>query len=149
MLLRPLLTAVFVCLLIACKHDPTLKPFSSDGCSLFPDSALLGDEDWCTCCFEHDLAYWRGGDKAERKQADERLRDCVELRTGDKAFASTMYLGVRAGGSAYFPTWYRWGYGWKGRKKYLALSPVENAQADKLLKRFPPQPELVCPTRSD
>lgn len=146
---RQLFTAFCICLLCACKNTPSLKPFSSDGCSLFPDSSLVGDDDWCTCCFEHDLAYWRGGDKSERKKADEQLRTCVERETGDKAFASTMYLGVRAGGSAYFPTWYRWGYGWKGREKYKPLTALEHKHADDLLRLSPPRQEFVCPVTAD
>ena len=44
--------------------------FATDGCSLFPDRALVGSADWCDCCLAHDLAYWRGGTESQRLDAD-------------------------------------------------------------------------------
>ena len=57
-----MLTTVFC---IACSNETELSPFTSDGCSLFPDSSLINKDDWCECCFQHDLAYWKGGTKEE------------------------------------------------------------------------------------
>ena len=88
---------------------------------------------WCDCCFSHDMAYWRGGTREDRKEADKTLRACVMERTGNKALAAMMYDGVRAGGSPAFPTWYRWGYGWKYGRGYEALTTEEIKQVvDKL-----------------
>ena len=100
-----------VLLAAACGSDSELRPFSSDGCSLFPDASLISGDDWCDCCFRHDIAYWRGGTAGEREAADIALRQCVLDRTGNETLATTMYEGVRFGGSPYFLNWYRWGYG--------------------------------------
>lgn len=102
-----------------------LKEFTSDGCSLFPDGTISDRAKWCACCLQHDIAYWRGGTEDERRKADEELRTCVLERTGDKALAETMYLGVRAGGHPVFPAWYRWGYGWTYGRGYRPLNDEE------------------------
>ncbi|MEO6097760.1 MAG: hypothetical protein ABIW76_19745 [Fibrobacteria bacterium] len=107
---------------MACTRAPRLEPFTSDGCSLFPDRDAERGEAWCECCVLHDLAYWKGGPDAERKSADSALGDCIYRRTGDSVLARFVYAGTRAGGSEYFPTWYRWGYGWPYRMRPLADS---------------------------
>jgi hypothetical protein len=43
-----------------------------------------------------------------------------------------MFAGVRVGGSPYFPTPFRWGYGWSYPRGYGALSEQELAQVIKL-----------------
>lgn len=79
--------------------------FKSDGCSCWPDS------DWLECCIEHDLAYWMGGTRHERKEADRKLRDCISQK-GYPVIAIIMYFGVRVGGVWWLPTPFRWGFGW-------------------------------------
>ncbi|MEO0616579.1 MAG: hypothetical protein AAFY69_10655 [Pseudomonadota bacterium] len=144
--LRGVLALVLLFSLTSCRSEPDLKPFTSDGCSLFPDRSIISAEDWCSCCFEHDIAYWRGGTKAEREAADAALRDCVTAKTGDRAFGRLMYDGVRVGGSPYFLTWYRWGYGWPFARKYQALTDAETAQSERLLADYrASNPEPVCP----
>lgn len=123
-------------LLAACPADTELRPFASDGCSLFPDASVVTRDDWCSCCFEHDTEYWRGGTYEEREAADAKLRECVHEKTGNQRLAVLMYEGVRAGGSPYFYNWYRWGYGWGYDRKYQALTPAENARADALLDEY-------------
>ena len=60
--LRQVSIVIVVALAGACSvGDTGLSAFSSDGCSLFPDRSLITAADWCSCCFEHDVAYWRGG----------------------------------------------------------------------------------------
>ncbi len=113
-----------------------LRPFTTDGCSLFPDRDELRHLDWSACCVEHDVAYWRGGTRAERLRADEALRACVVERTGDARLAEVVFLGVRAGGAAVFPTWYRWGYGWSYGRLYEPLTVDERARADAELARW-------------
>lgn len=125
--------ALLLMLALACLDGSAtiaaeLAPFTSDGCSLFPDGTLNNRTQWCGCCLDHDLAYWQGGTAAERSRADQALRDCVLARTQDPGLAETMYLGVRAGGHPAFPTWYRWGYGWPYGRGYQALSQTENQQ---------------------
>lgn len=94
-----------------CSYTETIKPFTSDGCSKFPDGTLQQETLWLSCCTEHDKAYWQGGSYQQRLDADLELRQCVS-RVGEPTIAKLMLLGVRVGGSPYFPTSFRWGYGW-------------------------------------
>lgn len=114
-----------------------IQPFRSDGCSLFPDGTFRDKNLWLSCCEEHDVAYWRGGTREEREQADLRLRDCILAKTGDAALADLVFEGVRGGGAPVFPTWYRWGYGWPYGRGYQPLTPEETRQADAMLRRDP------------
>jgi hypothetical protein len=113
----------------------TLKPFTTDGCSLFPDGTYEQQSLWMECCIRHDLAYWRGGTHQQRLQADQALQQCV-AEVGEPEIAKLMLAGVRVGGSPYFPTWYRWGYGWSYRRGYAALSPQEQQQVADQLQRL-------------
>jgi hypothetical protein len=125
--------AVLPFLLAACVSAPpapptlSIQPFSTDGCSLFPDRALVGKADWCHCCLEHDLAYWRGGTVDQRLKADQQLQACVLHASGNPALADLMLAGVRSGGGPYFFTTYRWAYGWPFGRNYEALSVDEQA----------------------
>lgn len=122
-----------------------LKPFATDGCSMFPDRAYINQKDWCTCCVAHDLAYWRGGSAEARLKADQDLRDCVLKSTRNPALAELMFVGVRVGGGPYFFTPYRWGYGWQFGRKYLPLNAEETALADRLVAEYVEKnPELQC-----
>lgn len=102
----------------------TLKPFSSDGCSVFPDGSLEQKTLWQQCCITHDFAYWQGGTYQARRDADLALKDCV-MALGKPWTARAMRLGVRFGGTALFPTPFRWGYGWSYPRWYGALSEKE------------------------
>ena len=79
------------------------RPFSTDGCSAWPDGSLYA------CCVEHDIEYWCGGTAAQRKAADRRLRECAERI--DYGAEGMVYFGVRLGGPPWLPTPWRWGYG--------------------------------------
>ena len=131
-----LLSLLLYTSLFACTDRASLQPFSSDGCSLFPDSSVITNKDWCDCCFQHDLAYWRGGTEQQRKYADLELKRCVFEKTTDIALADIMYEGVRLGGNPYFYNWYRWGYGWAYARKYTALTEQENTLAEKLTREY-------------
>jgi hypothetical protein len=125
--------------------DASLQPFSSDGCSLFPDRSLISRTDWCDCCLAHDLAYWRGGTQDERLAADQALRSCVFRATSDRPLAELMYQGVRAGGGPYFYTHYRWGYGWPLGRNYRPLSAEEEESVSRLRTQyFAKNPTLSC-----
>lgn len=113
-----------------------LRPFTTDGCSKYPDRSTSTGQDWCSCCVAHDRAYWRGGSEADRLKADEELRRCVEDKTGDASRAALMFRGVRLGGGAHLPTPFRWGYGWPYGRGYQTLSAEESAQADRLQARY-------------
>ncbi len=124
---------IYCSLLLGCGRELALSDFRSDGCSLFPDSSLITNDDWCACCYEHDLAYWKGGTKAERLAADEALKECILRKTGNQELAEIMFQGVRFGGSPYFFNWYRWGYGWGYNRMYGPLTEPEQSQvAEKL-----------------
>lgn len=128
-----------------CSSQETLRPFSTDGCSLFPDRSLVGSADWCQCCVTHDLAYWRGGTSEARLYADQELAACVLKVTDDKALADLMYAGVRAGGGPQFHTPYRWGYGWPAGRPYRELTAAEAAMAQSLeLEYRAANPTLAC-----
>ncbi len=128
-----------------CAAASELNEFWSDGCTLFPNGTLQDRTLWCNCCFNHDIAYWRGGSEEERKAADEALRACVLAHTGNHALAETMYDGVRLGGGPAFPTWYRWGYGWKYGRGYQALNQEELKQiADALARYKKAHPDGYC-----
>lgn len=125
-LLAPLLLAGCA----AVGEPRSLRPFTTDGCSLFPNG--MAGVDWCACCEAHDIAYWRGGSEAEREHADEALRRCVLARSGNAELARAMHAGVRAGGVPWLPTWYRWAYGWPQGRGYAALTAAERMEADRL-----------------
>lgn len=101
-----------------------LKPFTTDGCSSFPNGTLEQQSLWMNCCIRHDLSYWKGGSYDERLQADRALARCV-AGVGEPAIAKLMLAGVRVGGSPFIPTPYRWGYGWPYLRGYRALSQGE------------------------
>lgn len=127
---RGLLVLLLAAATVACgARQQGIRPFTTDGCSLFPDGRLGDPKLWCDCCFAHDVAYWRGGTRADRELADRTLRDCVFSRTGDERLAGVMYDGVRLGGSPVFPNWYRWAYGWPYGRTYEPLTDEEAAQA--------------------
>jgi hypothetical protein len=104
-----------------------IAPFTSDGCSSFPDGTPTNQSLWLECCIRHDLAYWRGGSYQERIDADLGLEKCVAA-AGEPEIAKLMLQGVRTGGSPYFLTTYRWGYGWPFGRGYQALTSEELAQ---------------------
>lgn len=146
-----LLAGIFSCALLSpgCAAASELNDFWSDGCTLFPDGTLKDRKLWCDCCFNHDIAYWRGGTEKERSEADKALRACVLARTGNNTLAETMYSGVRLGGSPAFPTWYRWGYGWKYGRGYAPLTEDERRQIADVLGRYNiAHPHGYCPRQA-
>ncbi len=109
----------------------TIAPFSSDGCSIFPDGTFEQKELWLFCCTAHDYAYWQGGTYEERLIADEQLQQCV-AKVGEPQIANLMLTGVRVGGSPYLPTSFRWGYGWSYPRFYKPLTAEEKRQITSL-----------------
>lgn len=106
-----------------------IAPFSTDGCSDFPDGSLKNPKLWRQCCVAHDLKYWAGGTVEERIQADEDLQQCVAA-VGQPGTSGVMLVGVRFFGSPWLPTSYRWGYGWPFTHGYKALTPEEAGMVD-------------------
>jgi len=101
-----------------------IQPFTSDGCSAFPDGTFSQNELWLSCCTAHDYAYWQGGTFDERVIADKKLQQCV-AKVGQPEIAALMLAGVRVGGTPYLPTAFRWGYGWSYPRWYQALTAEE------------------------
>ena len=113
-------------MLMACSSN-VIKPFTSDGCSAFPDGTLEQSDLWLICCTTHDRAYWKGGTYDERLQADKDLQACVE-EVGEEEIALLMLVGVRVGGTPFLPTTFRWGYGWPYPRGYGELKAGELEQ---------------------
>jgi hypothetical protein len=124
--IKRLATITLLCACVACSSGE-LKTFTTDGCSAFPDGTLKQQSLWLNCCISHDLAYWKGGTYDERLSADLGLEQCV-ASIGEPEVAKLMLAGVRVGGSPYYPTTYRWGYGWPYPRGYKALSKTEKQQ---------------------
>ena len=106
---------------------PAPAPFTTDGCSWFPDGYLKQRTLWLDCCIAHDYAYWKGGSRDERMEADRQLKSCVSS-LGLPTLGWLMELGVYVGGSPVFPTSFRWDYGWPYPRRYRALTEEELKQ---------------------
>lgn len=128
----PVIALLTLSVIAACATTDRIQPFASDGCSDFPDGTRAHRTLWRACCVEHDKAYWRGGTYDDRVAADQALERCVAA-VGEPEVARLMLAGVRVGGSPYWPTSFRWGYGWPWPRGYRALTPEERAQADAAL----------------
>jgi len=120
-----------------------LKPFTTDGCSMWIDGPPTAPYLWRHCCVAHDKAYWVGGPQELRATADKALQVCIADLAG-AAMADYMYVGVLAGGSPIWITSYRWGYGWHyldaGKPRgYKLLTDAEQAQVTALM----PQAEQI------
>ncbi len=133
MIFRTLILTVALCLFapVAALPSGELRPFTTDGCSFFPDGTVLNKDAWLECCLAHDRAYWKGGGFQERVLADMGLKKCV-TDLGEPQVAEIMLQGVRAGGSPYWPTRFRWGYGWPYPRGYRELSDGERRQVEAL-----------------
>lgn len=103
-----------------------LMEFTTDGCSNFVDGNIFDPYLWRDCCMQHDLKYWAGGSFAEREEADDGLFQCVADK-GEPEVAVLMWKAVRVGGSPYWPTTFRWGYGWTEMRGYTPLTKTEKA----------------------
>ncbi|MCW8832531.1 MAG: hypothetical protein OQK09_08485 [Colwellia sp.] len=101
-----------------------IAPFTTDGCSAFPDGTFEEETLWLACCTAHDFAYWQGGTYQERVKADKLLHQCVS-DVGEPIIAELMLAGVRVGGTPYLPTKFRWGYGWPYPRGYKAITAQE------------------------
>ena len=118
----------------ASNAPSALRPFASDGRSLFPDGTFSDSTKWQECCVEHDLAYWQGGTEQDRRNADSQLMMCILEQTADSKLVGLIYNAVRAWGTPAFPASYRWGYGWSYGRGYRALTEEERKQVKQRLK---------------
>ena len=113
-----------------------LAPFTTDGCSLFPNGTIEDTDRWLDCCVEHDIAYWKGGTEQERLEADIRLRECILQKTGDGNLAKFIYDSVRTWGGPVFPNWYRWAYGWPYGREYEPLTDDDLKQVRDRMRQY-------------
>ncbi|ABI71677.1 hypothetical protein [Shewanella frigidimarina] len=120
-----------VSMLVNPAQADALTPFTSDGCSAFPNGTFEQSELWLACCQKHDYDYWKGGTFDERLASDKALRACV-TNVGQPQIALLMLAGVRVGGTPYLPTQFRWGYGWSYPRDYGALTDDEHQQVELL-----------------
>jgi hypothetical protein len=90
----------------------SLKPFYTDGCTLFIDGPSSKPGLWRHCCVEHDLRYWFGGDRDDAHQANLQLGACVKSVAGT-LWGQIIYRGVEMG--RYSPVKHptHWGWGWE------------------------------------
>jgi hypothetical protein len=114
-----------------------LKPFTTDGCSVWIDGTVSEPYLWRHCCVAHDKAYWVGGTELERTKADEDLLVCVS-DVSSKAMGNYMHFFVSAAGGPFMMTPYRWGYGWdfleRGKPRgYKTPTAAEWIQVNELL----------------
>jgi len=93
------------------------RAFTTDGCSASPDGDKVG------CCVEHDIPYWCGGSKEQRRRADECLGHCV-AELGQPVMGWIMERVVRVGGHPFVPAGWRWGFGWDYPAGYDGPGPV-------------------------
>lgn len=132
---RAILIAVFVGLFgfslsaqdkAKARIEVNFAEFKSDGCSMFPDG------DYVDCCYEHDKAYFGGGNWTARWRADKALYQCVVAKKGDehKFIAPVMWLGVRVGGLPFLPTSFRWGFG-RRKVKVTSVTPLITKNSEK------------------
>ena len=128
--MRKLVIFTLLIFVASTSQASELKPFTSDGCSSFPDGNFEHNELWLKCCTAHDYAYWKGGTYNERLEADLELEKCV-ASVGQEEIALVMLAGVRVGGSPFFPTTFRWGYGWPYLKLYGSLTKEELEEVEK------------------
>lgn len=93
----------------------------SDGCSggmsaIYKKLTFLHEKhgkilEWRQCCEVHDQAYYYGGTKQDKQNADNALNACVTQVIGDKYLGKAMQIAVEIGGGPNLPTSFRWGYG--------------------------------------
>ncbi len=78
---------------------------------------------------KHDLAYWQGGTREQRREADRELVRGVGAE-GHPVLARSMYPGMRIGGAPWWPTPWRWGFGWSYPRGYGVLTSDEQRQVN-------------------
>lgn len=133
-------TAFITCLLFfsgSALATEEIKDFTFDGCSsIAPEGTPCDTNLWCECCLDHDREYWEGGSWTDRRNADLELMNCVAEKSGSQTLGLLYYLGVRAGGSPFFNTSYRWGYGWDYGRDYQTMTEEEAAIADEKFEMY-------------
>lgn len=108
-----------------------LVPFQTDYCTSFPEGTPTNPSAWKNCCLRHDMNFWAGGDKADRDEADLKLKECVEEK-GYPKIAWVIYQAVRLG--SYSPIKFenkKWNFGWPARPEHQKLSRSDIDQIER------------------
>jgi hypothetical protein len=113
------------------KDYGALHPFSTDGCTDFPNGTPDKPNLWLACCIHHDLLYWAGGSIEQKLKADEYLFKCVAEKH-EPVIAALMFAGVTVGGTPWIKDPARWGYGWPKLRGFHHLSDEELEQVKQL-----------------
>jgi hypothetical protein len=119
-----------------------LKPFESDGCTMFVDGPAGKPHLWSHCCFEHDLRYWFGGSKVQMKSTDLELKKCVKDVAGS-FWANLIYDGVVTGHSSPIKSKYHWSWAWEPKRKDLELSQAEKVYVEDQLWKLNLDPQMT------
>lgn len=114
----------------------SLKPFRTDGCTMFVDGTPSKPALWRNCCVEHDIRYWFGGDQSDMDEADRRLRACVKGVAGT-TWAKMIYLGVRTGHFSPVKNKTHWGWGWTLSRENSSLLLPEREYIIEEVRRLP------------
>lgn len=126
-----MLFALFFYLLsfnLQASEKNTIMPFTTDGCSALVYQQSMQNPELLNCCVAHDIRYWQGGNKASKKNTDLNFSLCLR-KIGMPAIEREIYYwSVRIGGTAYWKTSWRWGYGWKKLRDYSPLTEEEEKQ---------------------
>lgn len=104
-----------------------LKPFFTDGCTLFVDGPSKENPKlWRACCVKHDLRYWFGGSLFDQEQTDLKLKSCVKDIAGER-WATLIYTGVRAGHYSPIKNKTYWGWAWTPERLNKAINATEKS----------------------
>ena len=61
-----------------------VNPFITDGCTFPIQNDMVSGANLIPCCVAHDYAYWRGGTKTQKGEADKLLGTCFRKAIRDK-----------------------------------------------------------------
>ncbi len=131
------------------KGQPDIPPFKkkihSDGCSggmsaIYSRSTFLHKKygkklPWRSCCEIHDKAYYYGGSKKEKKEADEKLKQCVNDNQDGVLLGHLMQAAVTPFGKPQLHTSYRWGYGEDFRVNPVTSDPKNKELSKKVCEK--------------
>ena len=106
-------------LLITPVQAQYIQPFKTDLCTHYPNATDGILRPYTKCCLIHDVEYYLGGTKSDRKNADKNLKKCFK-DMGYNLRSSVVFTGVRLFGKHY------WGYAFKDLKPaYWDLTPEQ------------------------
>ncbi len=92
-----------------------LDPFETDGCTFIIDRPIFSKKkSFKPCCYLHDISYWIGGSKKQRKTSDKELKKCIK-KESNGFYGSLFYLGVRTGHLSPIKSRFQWGWGRKDK----------------------------------